>query len=118
VGIKTSITYSISGPLPGWIKAEAHGSNGAVRFSVEFCFAKRRSAVSAGEASRQPFRGTETRLYSTNGGSLLHHNAGVHCSIMQECAALCCGYAPHYAAAIVSHRFAFVPAEIRRTDDF
>jgi len=28
--------YTISGLLPGLIKAEVHGSNSAVRFSVEF----------------------------------------------------------------------------------
>ena len=41
-------------------RVETCDTNGIARFHDEFCFAKHRSAVSAGEASRQPFCGTDT----------------------------------------------------------
>jgi len=48
-------------------RVETCDTNGIARFHDEFCFAKRRSAVSASEASRKPFCGTEIRLYPANG---------------------------------------------------
>ena len=52
-------------------RVETCDTNGIARFHDEFCFAKRRSAVSAGEASRQPFRGTDTRPCRQTGSVFL-----------------------------------------------
>ena len=53
---------------------ETRDTNGIACFHDEFCCAKHRSAVSAGEASRQPFYGGKTRLYPTSGSSYLQEN--------------------------------------------